>query len=42
LNLDDGLHPNARGVDVIVERIVPKVEELIARAKNRQAKGASR
>lgn len=42
LNLDDGLHPNARGVDVIVERIVPKVEELIERAKNRQAKGASR
>lgn len=42
LNLDDGIHPNARGVDVIVERILPKVEELIARAKNRQAKRAGR
>ncbi len=28
----DGLHPNAAGVDVIVARILPKVEELIARA----------
>ncbi len=27
----DGLHPNAAGVDVIVERILPKVEELIGR-----------
>jgi acyl-CoA thioesterase I len=26
----DGLHPNAAGVDIIVERILPKVEELIA------------
>ncbi len=29
LNLDDGLHPNARGVDVIVERILPAVEEFL-------------
>ena len=29
----DGLHPNASGVDVIVARILPKVEELIARAR---------
>jgi acyl-CoA thioesterase I len=29
----DGLHPNAAGVDVIVSRILPKVEELIARAR---------
>src|SRR5580700_3773839 len=29
----DGLHPNAGGVDVIVARILPKVEELIARAR---------
>jgi len=29
----DGLHPNAAGVDVIVARILPKVEELIARAR---------
>jgi acyl-CoA thioesterase-1 len=26
----DGMHPNAKGVDVIVARILPKVEELIA------------
>lgn len=30
----DGLHPNAAGVDVIVARILPKVEELIARARS--------
>ena len=29
LNLDDGLHPNPKGVDVIVERIVPVVEKLV-------------
>lgn len=29
LNLDDGLHPNARGVDVIVERILPQVVKLL-------------
>lgn len=28
LNLDDGLHPNARGVDVIVQRIAPVVEKM--------------
>jgi len=32
-NQGDGLHPNAAGVDVIVTRIVPRVEELIARAR---------
>jgi acyl-CoA thioesterase-1 len=31
LNQRDGIHPTAAGVDVIVERILPKVEELIAR-----------
>jgi acyl-CoA thioesterase-1 len=31
LNQGDGLHPNAAGVDVIVARILPQVEELIAR-----------
>ena len=31
LNLADGIHPNADGIDVIVKRIMPKVEELIAR-----------
>lgn len=33
LNLDDGIHPNARGVDVIVERIVPYVEKLVDAVK---------
>jgi acyl-CoA thioesterase-1 len=28
----DGLHPNATGVGIIVQRILPKVQELIARA----------
>ena len=27
----DGIHPNARGVAVIVENILPKVEELLAK-----------
>lgn len=33
LNQRDGIHPSAEGVDVIVKGILPKVEELIARAK---------
>ena len=33
LNQNDGLHPNAAGVDVIVARILPQVEELIAKAR---------
>jgi acyl-CoA thioesterase I len=33
LNQADGLHPNAAGVDVIVARILPQVEELIARGR---------
>lgn len=33
LNQGDGLHPNAAGVDVIVARILPRVEELISRAR---------
>ena len=32
LNQGDGLHPTAAGVDVIVAKILPQVEELIARA----------
>jgi acyl-CoA thioesterase-1 len=32
LNLDDGLHPNARGVAEIIARILPSVEDLIQRA----------
>jgi acyl-CoA thioesterase-1 len=33
LNQGDGLHPNAAGVDVIVARILPRVEQLIAVAR---------
>ncbi len=33
LNLDDGLHPNGRGVDVVVRSILPKVEQLVAEVK---------
>jgi acyl-CoA thioesterase-1 len=33
LNQRDGLHPSAAGVNVIVKRILPKLEELIAEAK---------
>jgi acyl-CoA thioesterase-1 len=39
LNLGDGLHPNAKGVAEITQRILPKVEELIARARARRAAG---
>jgi acyl-CoA thioesterase-1 len=35
LNQGDGMHPTAAGVDVIVQRILPKVEELIVRARRR-------
>jgi acyl-CoA thioesterase I len=38
LNQNDGLHPTAAGVDVIVARILPKAEELIA--KVRAARGS--
>jgi acyl-CoA thioesterase I len=34
LNQRDGLHPTADGVDVIVARILPKVEELVGRVRN--------
>lgn len=30
LNQQDGMHPNAKGVDIVVARMVPKVEELLA------------
>ncbi|MGE0562905.1 MAG: arylesterase [Pseudolabrys sp.] len=33
LNQRDGIHPTAEGVDVIVMRIMPRIEELIARAR---------
>ncbi|MCF8469383.1 MAG: arylesterase [Parvibaculum sp.] len=37
LNMADGMHPTADGIHVIVERILPYVEELIARAKENRA-----
>jgi acyl-CoA thioesterase-1 len=33
LNQRDGLHPTAAGIDVIVGGILPKAEELVARAR---------
>ena len=33
LTQPDGMHPNPSGVGVIVERILPKVEELVTRAR---------
>ena len=35
LNQSDGIHPNAEGVRVIVETMLPRVEKLLARAKAR-------
>jgi acyl-CoA thioesterase-1 len=40
LNQDDRIHPNPAGVKVIVARILPKVEELIARAEARRVAAA--
>jgi len=37
LNLDDGIHPNARGVAEITKRILPSVEQLIERVRARAA-----
>ena len=33
LNLDDGMHPNAKGVDAIVAAILPAVEGLVERVR---------
>jgi acyl-CoA thioesterase-1 len=33
-NLDDGIHPNAQGVEEIVKRILPKVEEFLRMVKH--------
>jgi len=35
LNLPDGLHPTAKGVEIIVERILPSVESFLARLSQR-------
>ncbi len=37
LNQADGMHPNPKGVGIIVKRMLPSVEELIARAKKARA-----
>ncbi len=37
LNQRDGMHPTGKGVAEIVKRIMPSVEELIARAKSQPA-----
>lgn len=37
LNLGDGMHPNAAGIGVIVDNILPRVETLIAKARSAQA-----
>ena len=36
LNQRDGIHPTQAGVDIIVTRILPKVEELVARVRARR------
>ena len=33
LNQADGIHPNGRGVDVIVSKVMPSVEELIGKVR---------
>lgn len=35
LNLPDGMHPTAKGVEIIVERILPTVESFLARLTQR-------
>ena len=37
LNLDDGMHPNGKGVAKIVENIMPKVEELLQKVETQRA-----
>lgn len=37
LNLNDGIHPNGKGVAEITKRILPNVEQLIERVRTRQA-----
>lgn len=42
LNLSDGLHPNTHGIAIVVERILPKVEELIGRVRSAPAQPEKR
>ncbi|NQW09570.1 MAG: arylesterase [Alphaproteobacteria bacterium] len=37
LNQQDGIHPNAVGVETLVERILPSVETLIAKVKTNRS-----
>lgn len=39
LNGDDGMHPSGAGVEVIVERILPSVEGLLARIEGGEGTG---
>jgi acyl-CoA thioesterase I len=36
LNLSDGLHPTGKGIAVIVERMMPMVEQLLERVRTRR------
>lgn len=40
LNLDDGMHPNAKGVAAVVEDILPEVEKLIGRVEAKRSTAA--
>jgi acyl-CoA thioesterase-1 len=42
MNLDDGIHPNDKGVAVIVENIMPKVEELLREVEGRRGRTQSK
>ena len=39
LNQADRIHPNAAGVDIIVQRLLPKVKELLHKARNKKESG---
>ena len=41
LNQADGIHPNGQGVDVIVSKVMPNVEELIGKVSRKIALGKS-
>lgn len=41
LNLPDGVHPTAAGVDIIVARMLPAVEAFLATLKSRAPAGAA-
>lgn len=42
LNLADGMHPNAKGVARIVERMLPMIEKLLDRARARTEAGTEK